>query len=55
MNSSSENGGADVGSGRGGPPSPPRWVKWFGFVSLILLLLFAILHLTGRGMGGHAP
>ena len=33
----------------------PRWVKVFGIVALVLVLLFVILHLTGRGLGGHKP
>ena len=37
------------------PPSAPRWVKVFGVVALVLVLLFVILHLTGRGFRGHAP
>ena len=32
----------------------PRWVKVFGIIALVLALLFVILHLTGRGLGGHA-
>ena len=32
------------------PPAPPRWVKAFGIVLVVLLLGFAGLHLTG-----HAP
>ncbi len=34
--------------------STPRWVKVFGITALVLLLLFAILHLTGLH-GGHTP
>jgi len=37
----------------GPPPGTPRWVKAFGIIALALLLVFAILHLTGRGLGGH--
>ena len=48
------------------PPGTPRWVKAFGIVAIVLLLLFAGLHLTGNapthmpGSGGtehglHAP
>ncbi len=33
--------------------STPRWVKIFGIIAVVLALLFAILHLTGRGLGGH--
>ena len=31
----------------------PRWVYVFGIIFLVLLLLFVIVHLTGRGFGGH--
>jgi hypothetical protein len=34
-------------------PGMPRWVKVFGLIALILVLVFVILHLTGRGLGGH--
>jgi hypothetical protein len=34
-------------------PGTPRWVKMFGIVAVILVLLFVILHLAGRGLGGH--
>lgn len=44
------------------PPSPdhgveastgaPRWVKVFGIIALIVLLLFVVMLLTG---GGHGP
>ncbi len=33
---------------RESPPSTPRWVKAFGIGALVLLLLFAGLHLTGN-------
>ncbi|MBT2727396.1 hypothetical protein J7E63_10665 [Bacillus sp. ISL-75] len=36
-----------------------RWVKIFGVIGLILLLLVIILHLTGNSLGGpgmhHTP
>ena len=38
---------------RGSPPSTPRWVKVFGIVAVVLVLLFVILHLTGHSPGGH--
>lgn len=38
---------------RGSPPSTPRWVKVFGIIALVLVLLFVILHLTGNNFGGH--
>ena len=31
----------------------PRWVKVFGIIGLLLLVTFAILHLTGNGFGRH--
>ena len=44
------------------PPSDtgtPRWVKVFGIVGLVLVLLLVIILLTGHGpgrhMGSHAP
>jgi hypothetical protein len=42
------------------PPYPdsngtPRWVKVFGIIALVAVLLFVILHLTGHGPGGHTP
>lgn len=39
--------------GRGSAPSAPRWVKVFGIVALVLVLLFVIVHLTGHGLGNH--
>ena len=33
---------------RESPPSTPRWVKAFGIGAVVLLLLFAGLHLTGN-------
>jgi hypothetical protein len=38
---------------RESPPSTPRWVKIFGIIALVLILLFVILHLTGNSPGGH--
>ncbi|WP_437656843.1 hypothetical protein [Sorangium sp. So ce1182] len=52
---------------RGSTPRTPRWVKAFGAVVVVLFVPFAVLHLTGRslggpgshtpagGLGGHAP
>ena len=36
------------------PPYPgtPRWVKVFGIIVLVVILLFVVLLLT-RGPGGH--
>jgi hypothetical protein len=36
-----------------GPPPAPRWVKRLGLVALVLVVIFALLHLTGRGFGPH--
>lgn len=32
----------------------PRWVKVFGIIGAVIVLLFVILHVAGRGLGGHA-
>lgn len=40
------------------PGSPtPRWVRLFGLATLVLVVLFALLHLSGRGLGpgAHMP
>jgi hypothetical protein len=37
-----------------GPPSTPRWVKVFGIIVIVLVLLFVILKVTGIG-GEHGP
>jgi hypothetical protein len=34
-------------------PETPRWVKAFGLVALVLVGLFAAVHLAGFGLGGH--
>ena len=36
----------------GPAPSTPGWVKVFGVIFAILVLLFVILHLTGNSLGG---
>ena len=33
----------------------PRWVKIFGAVALVGVVLVVVLLLTGRGGGGHGP
>lgn len=38
-----------------GDTGTPRWVKVFGIIVIVLVLLFVILHLTGGGLGGHTP
>ena len=35
------------------PIGTPRWVKAFGIIALLLILLVAAMHLTGNGLGGH--
>jgi hypothetical protein len=37
------------------PPSTPSWVKVFGVIAILLILLFVILHLTGLSPTGHGP
>jgi hypothetical protein len=32
----------------------PRWVRVFGAIILVLLLLFVVLHMSGHGFGGHS-
>jgi hypothetical protein len=32
---------------------PPRWVKVFGLVLVLLVLTFVVLHLTGNSLGDH--
>jgi hypothetical protein len=44
----------DVGPNRGST-STPCWMKVFGIIVIVLVLLFVILHLTGGGLGGHTP
>ncbi len=34
-------------------PGTPRWVKVFGIIAVVLVLVFIILHVTGRSVGGH--
>ena len=45
---------AEIPSPAGNQPPPmPRWVKVFGIIAIALVALFVILHLAGRGFGGH--
>jgi hypothetical protein len=39
--------------GRGSIITTAQWVKVLGITAAILALLFVVLHLTGRGLGGH--
>jgi len=40
----------DIGDDTSGTPS---WVKVFGIVIIVLMLLFIVLHLAGGGLGSH--
>lgn len=31
----------------------PRWVKVFGIIGIVVVVLFVILHLVGSGPRGH--
>jgi hypothetical protein len=42
---------ADPPTGAGEPAGTPRWVKILGVVVLLLVLLVAVVHLTGNGPG----
>ena len=42
------------GPDRGSTPSTPRWVKVFGIIALVLVLLVGIIIITGVG-GPHGP
>jgi ABC-type transporter Mla subunit MlaD len=48
----------DAGPNRGSTTGAPRWVKVFGIIFIVLVLVFVILHLTGNSLGGpgsHTP
>ncbi len=49
----------DEGPDQGSPPKTPRWVKAFGVIVIVLVLLFVALHISGNspfgGPGGHTP
>jgi hypothetical protein len=44
---------------RGSNASTPRWVKVFGIIALVLVLLVVVIMFTGvggeHGPGGHIP
>ena len=51
-----EEGNVRVGSGLGLATSTPRWVKVFGIVVIVLILLVGIMMLVGgHGPGAHTP
>ncbi|MFC0469086.1 DUF2933 domain-containing protein [Halalkalibacter kiskunsagensis] len=37
---------------RESPPNMPRWVKVFGVIVIVLLLVFVIIHIFGGGEHG---
>ena len=45
----------DDGLDHGSTTGTPRWVKVSGIIAIVLILLFAILHLAGGGLRGHTP
>jgi len=49
---SDSDGDTGVGSGRGSTTSTPRWVKVFGIIALVAVLLLVTLLLT---RGPHRP
>jgi hypothetical protein len=36
------------------PPSTPRWVKVFGIIAIVVVLIFVVIRFTGVG-GEHGP
>jgi hypothetical protein len=42
-----------VGPDRESTTGTPRWVKVFGIIAAVLVLLFVIMVLTGHGPGRH--
>ncbi len=45
---------AGLGSDRGPTTGTPAWVKAFGIIALVVVLLFVVAKLTGLG-GDHGP
>ncbi len=43
----------EVAPERRSAPGTPRWVKVFGIIALVLVLVFITLHLTGRSPMDH--
>jgi hypothetical protein len=43
--------GARARPDRGSTTGTPRWVKVFGIIAIVLILLFVVLLLSGRGHG----
>ena len=44
---------SDVSADRGTTTGMPRWVKVFGIISIVLLVLFVLVHVLGGGFRGH--
>ena len=40
---------------RGSRTGTPRWVKAFLIAAIVLVVVFAAVHLAGGGMGSHTP
>jgi hypothetical protein len=36
-------------------PATPRWVYIFGLITLVVVVVIVVLHLTGYSFGGHMP
>ena len=51
---SQSQGTGERGSTASGPPGMPRWVKVFGIIFIVLVLLAGIILITGIG-GEHGP
>jgi hypothetical protein len=47
-------GHTDMQPGQESPPATPRWVKVFGIIAIVLVLLFVGLHVTGN-VPTHTP
>jgi hypothetical protein len=45
----------DSNDDTGGGTGTPRWVKVFGIIAIVLVLLFVVIQFTGVGGGGHGP
>lgn len=44
---------AGAAPSRGPPADTPRWVKVFGIIVIVLIVLFIVKHLAGGGLAGH--
>jgi hypothetical protein len=48
-------GDTGVGPDDGSTSGTPRWVKVFGIIAILLVLLFVSLHRAGLSPAGHGP